>query len=308
MFKPNNHMVNINSISSQTTLLGSTDIRVSRIGTGTNRWAFGMNDEPVFQVYKSLLDKGVNFFDTAEIYTSGKSERLLGACIRRDGRQSIIASKYRPSSSRRTKSDFMETLEGSLKRLGVETLDLYYVHMPPSAQSIEDLMDYMSEAWAMEKIRSIGVSNFDAEQMRRSAAQLEKHGLRLAVNQVEYSLLNREIETNGVLEACKDLDASLVAYYPLVKGQLSSVMMTEGSSRAISGPESESNLETVILSIAEDHGGSVSQVAINWLLRRDDLVIPIPGTTKVNHALENVGALDWVMSKAEFNELDKASM
>jgi aryl-alcohol dehydrogenase-like predicted oxidoreductase len=301
-------MVNFKSVSSRTALLGSTDIRVSRIGTGTNRWAFRENDEPVFQVYKSLLDKGVNFFDTAETYTGGKSERLLGSCYRRDGRQPIIASKYRPSSSRRTERDFMEALDGSLRRLGVETLDLYYVHMPPSAQSIEDLIDYMAEAWTMEKIRAVGVSNFDAEQMRRSAAQLERHGLRLAANQVEFSLMNREIETNGVLEACKDLGASLVAYYPLGKGQLASVVMTGGSSRAMSGSKNESALETVILSIAEDHGGSASQVAINWLLRRDDLVIPIPGTTKANHALENVGALDWVMSESEFNELDEASM
>jgi aryl-alcohol dehydrogenase-like predicted oxidoreductase len=162
-------MVHFNSVSSRTTLLGATDIRVSRIGTRTNRWAFGENDEPVYQVYKSLLDRGVNFFDTAEIYTGGKSEHLLGACYRQDGRQSVIASKYRPSSSRRTKSDFSEALDGSLRRLGVETLDLYYIHMPPSAQSIEDLMDYMAEAWTSEKIRSVGVSNFDAEQMRRSA-------------------------------------------------------------------------------------------------------------------------------------------
>ncbi len=300
-------MVHFNSVSSRTTLLGSTDIRVSRIGTGTNRWAFGENDEPVFQVYKSLLDKGVNFFDTAEIYTGGKSERLLGACYKRDGRQSIIASKYRPSSSRRTESDFLEALDGSLRRLGVETLDLYYIHMPPSAQSIEDLMDYMAEACTSEKIRAVGVSNFDAEQMRRSAAQLERHGVKLAANQVEYSLLNRGTETNGVLEACKDLDASLVAYRPLGRGQLASVVMAGSSSRAAVGSKSESNLESVIRSIAGDHGGSVSQVAINWLLRRDDIVIPIPGATKVDHALENVGALDWVMSEAEFNELDEAS-
>jgi aryl-alcohol dehydrogenase-like predicted oxidoreductase len=163
-----NHMAHINSVSSRTKLLGSTDIRVSRIGTGTNQWVFGENDEPVFQVYKSLLDKGVNFFDTAETYTGGKSERLLGACYKRDGRQSIIASKYRPSSSRRTESDFLKALDGSLRRLGVVTLDLYYIHMPPSAQSIEDLMDYMAEAWTSEKIRAVGVSNFDAEQMRRS--------------------------------------------------------------------------------------------------------------------------------------------
>ena len=299
-------MAHFNSVSSRTTL-GSTDIGVSRIGTGTNRWTFGENDEPVYQVYKSLLDKGVNFFDTAEIYTGGKSESLLGACYKRDGRQPIIASKYRPSSSRGTKNDFLEALDGSLKRLGVETLDLYYIHFPPSTQSIEDLMNYMAEAWTSEKIRAVGVSNFDAEQMRRSAAQLEKHGMKLAANQVEYSLLNRGTETNGVLEACKDLDASLVAYRPIGRGQLASVAMTGSSSRDAAGSKREANLETVIRSIAEDHGGSVSQVAINWLLRRDDIVIPIPGATKVDHALENIGALDWIMSESEFNELDEAS-
>ena len=300
-------MTHSNSASSRTTL-GSTDISVSRIGTGTNRWTYGENDEPDFNVYKSLLDKGANFFDTAEIYTGGKSERLLGACYKRDGRQPIIASKYRPSTSRLTKRDFFEALDGSLRRLGVETLDLYYIHFPPTTQSIEDLMDYMAEAWTSEKIRAVGVSNFDAEQMRISAAQLEKRGMKLAANQVEYSLLNRETETNGVLAACKDLDASLVAYRPIGRGQLASAMMAGNSPRAAAGSKSESNLEAVILSIAEDHEGSVSQVALNWLLRKDDKVIPIPGATKVDHALENAGALDWVMSEAEFNELDEASL
>jgi aryl-alcohol dehydrogenase-like predicted oxidoreductase len=287
----------------RTTLLGSTDIRVSRIGTGTNRWAFGENDEPVYQVYQSLLNEGVNFFDTAEIYTGGKSERLLGSCYKRDERRPIIASKYRPTSNRRTKNAFFNALDDSLKRLGVETLDLYYVHFPPSEQSIEDLMDYMAESWASEKIRAVGISNFSAEQMRRAADQLERHGLKLAANQVEYSLLNREVESNGVLEACKDLGASLVAYRPIGRGQLAS--FNKSSSKAVGS--SESNLEKVIQSIAEDYGGSVSQVAINWLLRKDDVVIPIPGATKVNHALENVGALDWVMSESEFNDLDEAS-
>ena len=300
-------MVHIKSISSRTTLLGPTDIRVSRIGTGTNRWRFGENDEPVFQVYQAFLDKGVNFFDTAEIYTGGKSEPLLGACYRRDGRPSIIASKYRPSSSRRVEKDFLEALDGSLNRLGVRTLDLYYVHMPPTAQSIENLMDYMAEAWAAGKIRAVGVSNFNAEQMGKAAARLERHGVKLAANQVEYSLMNREPETNGVLEACKNLDVSLVAYRPLGRGQLTSVGMTGGFSRVVGGSSSEDTLTATIRSIAEDHGGSVSQVALSWLLRRDELVIPIPGATKIDHALENAGALDWVMSEAEFNELDGAS-
>ena len=300
-------MAHFNSLSSRTNLLGSTDIRVSRIGTGTNRWALGENDEEVYQVYKVLLDKGVNFFDTAEIYTGGRSEHLLGACYRRDGRPSIIASKYRPSATRRTEKDFEEALDGSLRRLGVETLELYYVHMPPSAQSIEDLMDYMAKAWAAEKIGAVGVSNFDAEQMRRAAERLEGHGVKLAANQVEYSLLNREPERNGVLETCRSLDVTLVAYRPLGRGQLASVGMGGGSSRAAVGSKSESNLETVILSIVDDHGGSVGQVALSWLLYRDELVIPIPGATKVDHAVENAGALDWALSKAEFNELEEVS-
>jgi aryl-alcohol dehydrogenase-like predicted oxidoreductase len=300
-------MTDLNYLSSGTTLLGSTDIRISRIGTGTNRWELGENDEEVFQAYKVLLDKGVNFFDTAEIYTGGKSERLLGSCYRRDGRSSVLASKYRPSASRRSENDFLEALDGSLRRLMVETLDLYYVHMPPSAQSIENLMDYMAEAWAAKKIRSVGVSNFDAEQMRRAAERLEGHGVKLAANQVEYSLLNRKPETNGVLETCNSLDVNLVAYRPLGRGQLASVGIIGGSSKAAVRSKSKSTLENVILSIAEDHGGSVSQVVLNWLLSKDELVIPIPGATKVDHAVENAGALNWVMSKAEFNELDEAS-
>ena len=293
-------MMHFSSDSGRATHLGSTDMKVSRIGTGTNRWALGENDEDVFQVYKALMDKDVNFFDTAEIYTGGRSERLLGACIRRDSRLPVLASKYRPSDSRRTEKDFTEALEESLRRLGVSTLDLYYVHMPPSTQSIEELMDYMAEAKDAGKIRVVGVSNFDAEQMREAAARLEEHGLKLAANQVEYSLLNREPETNGVLETCKSLDVSLVAYRPLGRGQLA-------SAEKIGGSKTDSILETLIQSIAGNHGGSASQVVLRWLLHRSELVIPIPGATKVDHALENARALDWVMSKAEFDELDEAS-
>jgi aryl-alcohol dehydrogenase-like predicted oxidoreductase len=100
-----------------TTELGSTGITVSRIGTGTNRWSIGENDEPVFQAYRSLLDEGINFFDTAEIYTGGRSESLLGACLRKDGRRVVVASKYMPSTSRLTYKQFTEALNESLSRL-----------------------------------------------------------------------------------------------------------------------------------------------------------------------------------------------
>ena len=205
---------------SRTTELGSTGITVSRMGTGTNRWAKGENDEPVYETFKALLESGIYFFDTAEVYTGGRSERLLGECMRRDGRSVVVASKYMPYPTRLTKGHFNEALDATLKRLGVVTLDLYYVHMPPTLTSIESLMDHMAEAVSAGKIRAVGVSNFSAEQMRKAAAQLEKHDLTLAANEVEYSLTNREPEENGVLDACREIKASLVAYRPLSRGLL----------------------------------------------------------------------------------------
>jgi aryl-alcohol dehydrogenase-like predicted oxidoreductase len=189
----------------------------------------------------------------------------------------------------------------------VDALDLYYVHMPPSAQIIEDLMDYMAEAVDAKKIRSVGVSNFDVTQMEKAADRLDDHGLKLAANQVEYSLLHRDPEENGVLEACKTLNASLVAYRPLSRGRLTSAKMSGYSMAAGSSSVSESPLFNVLMSIAQAHEGSVSQVALNWLLGKDELVVPIPGVTKVNHALGNVRALEWEMSRSESEELDTAS-
>lgn len=296
-----------NSNFIKTLAIGSSNIQVPRIGVGTNHWEKGENDEEIHKVYKILLDKGVNFFDTAEIYTHGKSEQLLADCIKQNDRPSIIASKYQPSDNRRTEKDFMEALEGSLKRLNVDTIDLYYIHRPPSAQSIDDLMYYMAEAFDANKIHAVGVSNFDALQMEKGADRLEEHGLKLAANQIEYSLLHRDPEKNGVLEACKALNVSLVAYRPLSRGRLASAMMSGYSMAAESTSLNKSPLFNVLMGIAQSHDGSVSQVALNWLLSKGELVVPIPGATNVKHALQNVGALEWEMSGSEFKELEEAS-
>lgn len=300
-------MSECNSDSIKTVTIGPTEIVVPRIGVGTNHWEKGENDEEIQKVYKALLDKGVNFFDTAEIYTGGKSEQLLGDCIKQDERPIVIASKYQPNENRHTKKDFMEALEGSLGRLKVDALDLYYVHTPPSAQSIEELMDYMAEAVDAGKVHSVGVSNFDASQMEKAWDRLMEHGLKLAANQVEYSLLHRDPEHNGVLEACETLNVSLVAYRPLSRGRLTSAKMSGYSMAAGSSSVSKSPLFNVLMSVAQAHGGSVGQVALNWLLGKGELVIPIPGATNVNHVLDNVGALEWEMSRSELEELEEAS-
>jgi aryl-alcohol dehydrogenase-like predicted oxidoreductase len=294
--------------------LGVSGIKVSPLGVGTNRWAQGKNDEAVFQAYQSLLDAGVNFFDTAEVYSSGKSEGLLGACHRRDHRPVVIASKFAPLPTRLTRRQFMNALDASLSRLGVHTIDLYYIHFPYSLLSIETLMDMMAQAVEAGKIRAVGVSNFNAKQMHRAATRLARYHIPLAANEVRYSLVHRQSEENGVLDACRELNVALVAYRPLERGRLKSNIVpsapsgspsTGGNGKATS--KEEEVLQETVEAIAQQRGKSVSQVALNWLLRRDEHVIPIPGATSERHALENADTLNWELRDDEFAAIDQAS-
>jgi aryl-alcohol dehydrogenase-like predicted oxidoreductase len=293
--------------------LGVSGIKVSPLGAGTNRWAQGKNDEAVFQVFQSLVDAGVNFFDTAEVYNSGRSERLLGACLQRDHRPVVIASKFAPLPTRLTRRQFMNALDASLSRLGVQTIDLYYIHFPYSLLSIETLMDMMAQAVEAGKIRAVGVSNFNANQMRRAATRLARYRIPLAANQVRYSLVHRQPEENGVLDACRELNVALVAYRPLERGRLKSNTVpgapsgspsTGGKGRVTS---KEEVLQETLRAIAQQRAKGISQVALNWLLRRDEHVIPIPGTTNRLHALENADHLSWELSHDEFAAIDQAS-
>ena len=115
---------------SQYRSLGASGITVSPLGTGTNKWCQGKNDEAVFQTFRSLLDAGANFFDTAEVYSFGKSESLLGDCLRRDPRPAVIGSKFAPYPTRLLSRQFMSALDASLKRLGRQVIDIYYLHFP----------------------------------------------------------------------------------------------------------------------------------------------------------------------------------
>jgi aryl-alcohol dehydrogenase-like predicted oxidoreductase len=284
--------------------LGASGIRVSPLGTGTNRWSKGKNDELVFQAFHSLVDVGVNFFDTAEVYSFGKSERLLGACLKRGSRTVVVATKFAPYPWRLFRSQFMRALDASLSRLGKKAVDLYYIHFPNTLLSIEALMDLMAEAVRAGKVRAVGVSNFNAEQMRRAATRLEHYGIPLAANEVRYNLLHRQPEWNGVLTACLELNVALVAYRPLEGGQLRSHTVQGGKGKPTSRKEA---IQETLKKIAQERGKSVSQVALNWLLRRDTHVIPIPGTTNLRHAMENAETLTWQLSDDEFADIDRVS-
>lgn len=307
----------------QSRMLGASGLEVSALGIGTNRWGIehGKNNAEVFQAFKASLDAGLTFFDTAEVYTGGESERVLGVCIGRDHRPVVIASKFAPLPSRLSPHALMDALDASLSRLNVETIDLYHIHWPYTLMRVDALMDMMALAVRIGKIRAVGVSNFSAKQMRQAASRLARYSIPLASNEVHYSLLHRNPEVNGVLETCRELNIALIAYRPLESGQLKTPEPASSSAvaltrkRAIVLPSSRkvrqeqlAILQKALSEIALAHEKTVSQVALNWLLKRDEHVIPIPGSTNARHVTENLEALDWQLSEEEFATLDEASL
>lgn len=291
--------------------LGRSGIDVLPLGVGTNKWTYGRNDESVSQAFAASVDAGIDFFDTAEVYGFGKSERLLGACLKRDPRQVVVASKFAPYPTRLSRGQFMRALDRSLGRLGVKTIDLYYVHFPFSPLGVERLMDMMAQAVEAGKVRAVGVSNFSAGRMRRATARLARYQIPLAANEVHYSLLHRQPEVNGVLEACRQLDVALVAYRPLAGARLMASTTPDRVAERSGQPKTAAKdpriLQQALAEIAQRHGYGVGQVALNWLLRRDDHVIPIPGATKAAHAQQNAEALDWQLTDEEFAAIDRVS-
>ncbi|MCJ7825164.1 MAG: aldo/keto reductase, partial [Anaerolineales bacterium] len=211
--------------------LGQTDIEITPIGLGVMQFAggegiFGMmfpdiSQEKMNGIIKTALDGGINWFDTAEIYGRGRSERGLANALRAAEKKDdevIVATKWFPMF--RTARNIPRTIRDRIHFLDGYSIDLYMVHQPWGFSPPEAEMEAMAELVEEGKIRAVGVSNFSAEQMRRAHRALQKRGLPLAVNQVQYSLYNRKIETNGVLDAAKELGVTITAWSPLASGLL----------------------------------------------------------------------------------------
>jgi aryl-alcohol dehydrogenase-like predicted oxidoreductase len=261
-----------------------------RLGVGTNRWgADGKGADTVAPVFSAALDLGVGLIDTAEMYQWGKSEQVIGECRRRDPRPAVVISKFTPWPTRFSVKSLPRALDASLERLGSKSIDLYMIHFPFTVLSIPALLDLLAEAVRAGKIGAIGVSNFNAKRTTDAARALERHGLKLAANEVHFSAWHRAPEQNGVLDACRAIDCKLIAYYPLAK------------SKRRSGP-----VDQALGRVAAARGKTVAQVALNWLLRRDPRVIAIPGATSVGHLRENADALSWTLTDEELAAIDRA--
>ena len=311
------------------TVLGGSTLMVPRLGVGAMTWgearglarlhpaqmayggAHGYEEEK--QALEASLEVGVDLFDTAAMYAGGASERRLGELAA--GRDVLIATKF-PSGFRFRAEDLPDELEASLARLGGSSIDLYQHHFPGRV-SIPALMNQMADVVDAGKVRAVGVSNYSADQMRRAHAVLAERGIPLASNQVEYSLLHRQPETNGVLDACRELGITLIAYTPLAGGLLTGKYSTEnrpgGFFRRVLPRYRRKGLEAIqpvvrlLEEIGRRYGKTPSQVALRWLIE-NPVVLPIPGAKNGNQATANAEALTFSLTADEVDALSEATL
>ncbi len=308
--------------------LGRSGLRVSRIGlgamvwgspTGMDRWtpaqlAYGPSHgiEEEERALEASLVAGVNLIDTAAMYSNGASERRVGELTQ--GKDVLIATKFPTTFFARTRS-LPAALETSLNRLRRRAIDLYQIHYPFPWMSIPGLMDLMADAVEMGKIRAVGVSNYSAEQMRIAHAALAKRGILLASNQVQYSLLHRRPEVDGVLNACRELGVILIAYSPLAMGALTGKYSAKARASGIrsftpnfrgKAVQAVQAVVGLLREIGEHHSETPSQVALQWLIQKEN-VIAIPGAKNGKQASDNAGALGFSLTQSEIDVLDQAT-
>jgi aryl-alcohol dehydrogenase-like predicted oxidoreductase len=309
--------------------LGRSDLVVPAMGVGAMTWgdpsgrarwtpaklAYGggpaSRDEEQ-RAFDASVAAGATLFDTAAMYGAGASERRVGELAH--GRDVLIATKFPPTMLSR--ADTMpRALRRSLELLQRTTVDLYMHHYPSRWVSIPALMQLMADAVEQGRVRAVGVSNYSAEQMRLAHRVLADRGVPLASNQIEYSLLHRQPETDGVLDACRELGITLIANQPLANGALTGKFVAgarpTGFRRFMPrfrGQQREAVTPVVGLlrEIGDAHGRSLAQVALRWLIEKE-LVLPIPGAKSGRQAADNAGALAFSLTPSEIEALDRAT-
>jgi len=310
----------------QTRELGRSGLRVSAIGLGCMGISFSYatklsKDEGVALI-RAAVERGVTFFDTAEVYGPFANEEVVGEALRPVRDKVVIATKFgfdidpETGANRGVSSQperIRQAVEGSLKLLGIETIDLLYQHRVDPNVPIEDVAGTVKDLIAAGKVRHFGMSEPGVMTLRRAHAVQP-----VAALQNEYSLWTRGPETNGILQACDELGIGFVPYSPLGKGFLTGAMNKEtkigaGDFRSTVprfSPEAMERNQTLISllkRVGDRRHATPAQIALAWLLAQRPTIVPIPGTTKLHRLEENIGAAGIHLTRADLDEIEQAA-
>ncbi|WP_322906463.1 aldo/keto reductase [Paenibacillus campi] len=300
--------------------LGQQGLLVSRLGLGCmgmSEFYGELNEQESMRTLDAALEHGIHFFDTADMYGNGQNEQFIRPFIRQHRDEVVIATKF--GNVRAEDGSYLgingkpeyvrEACEKSLKRLGVDVIDLYYQHRVDPNVPIEETIGAMGELVREGKVRYVGMSEAAPETIRRAHAVFPISAL-----QTEYSLWSREVE-DEILPLCRELGIGFVPYSPLGRGFLTGQIrsfddLAEDDYRRFSprfqGDNFQKNLDLVdrIREIAAEKNCAPSQLALVWLLAQGDDIVPIPGTKKTTYLLENIGAVDVHLTDEELKRID----
>ncbi len=299
---------------------------VAPLGVGTwawgdqRTWGMGTYDTSVTEstigdAWRTSLDAGIGFYDTAEVYGGGESERILGRLLQDDpGRRDslVIATKFWPAPWKVNLGPALrQSLEASLGRLRIPTVDLYQIHGPISLRSASAMADALADVVEAGLVRAVGVSNYSVKEMTKIHRELRARGIPLASNQIELSLLRTRPASNGLLDACADLGVVPIAYSPIGQGRLTGKYSASnpppGRRNFSAHPMEEGDRGVAVLrDVGAQHDRSPSQVALRWII--DKGAVPIPGAKNARQASDNAGALGWTLEPAEIDALDRVAL
>lgn len=303
----------------ETRKIGSLDVSV--IGLGCNNFGRRLDFDGSAAVVRAALDAGINFFDTADVYGSGQSEEYLGRVLGQRRKEVIVATKFRGEMQGQgqgaSPAYIRRAIEASLRRLGMDYIDLYQIHSPDPDVPIADTLGALNELVQSGKVREIGCSNFSAEQIRDAAAIPNvRH---FASVQNEYSLLKREPEAE-VLPECERLEMAFIPYYPLAVGLLTGKYRqgqpAAGKTRiTMGGPDyaakwlQDRNLSLVaaLTSFAESRGHTILDLAFGWLLHQPAVASVIAGAMTPQQVQANAAAR-WPLTESDLAEIDRITL